>query len=61
MIDYSVQMQLVITKNSLGFMVYDEAKKNYIDVFPDTTEGFQRLMDFLQKTLDAERLNKTQK
>lgn len=58
MIDFSTQFELVIRKNSLGFVVYDNKTKMSIDVFPDTEEGFKRLMAYLEEVLLMESLTK---
>lgn len=44
-------LKIVITKGELGFMVYDDNLKNRIDVFPDTDEGYKRMLEFLKGEL----------
>jgi len=50
-------MQLIITKSSLGFTVYDPKTLNRIELFPNTNEGFERLMTFLSKYLSQDVLD----
>lgn len=37
---------LVVSYNDLGFVVYDSKYQDGIDVFPDTLEGLDRLIQF---------------
>lgn len=44
-------LTIIITKNETGFVVYDYDFDDKIDVFPDTDEGFTRLLEFLKEEL----------
>lgn len=45
-------MELVITKNDMGIIVYDNSQQNRLDIFPDNDEGITKLLDFLKTTLE---------
>lgn len=38
----------MVQKNSLGYVVYEDTQKDRIDVFPDTKEGRERMLSFLE-------------
>ena len=44
--------ELVITKTTLGYSIYDRNTLNRIDLFPNTPEGKERLLEFINKTLE---------
>lgn len=45
------EFELVIKKNELGIIVYEATSMNRIDAFPNTQEGYERLMNFIQEQL----------
>lgn len=48
-------MKLMLIPGSAGFSVYDADKLNRLDMFPNTLEGRERLVDFLAKFVHSNR------
>jgi len=48
-------MKLMINCTSAGFGVYDADKMDRLDLFPNTQEGRERLVDFLAKFVHNQR------